>query len=1358
VKDLLGLKKNTANAIVDSLAGLAANRRDGLKGALLLYRRALPTIQKLKEAEAEIKRQESLVKRRARDAAAKREARKTAREMIQLEESAFERYKTYKMSGKLADEISHKNLFQSRKETDVINKSVPDPRHVNSLHDKDIDAYINKVTKIIKPTITRALRKNAMSRIFITMEFLLYDKVKYEIQKRGGYHSVVSEDIYLMTAESPVASGFIFFHGGKTTELSMEHPDAKLVFGQKRFLKDPEEYVKQSQIENAALLKYSGKKDNYPSHFLDTNSFDKFINFFEVCLKEMLDRLEQIYGPSAVFSLGEQKIHILKYNPLSGGSYAPLPPAVKNSKAVINIKNTDNKCFLYSCVASRFRAERDPERVTKYLPYLDDFKYSEADFPMKLDGIPRFERNNNVRINVYTWDSGQKVPLLLSRYKSEEIINLFYYNDHYSLIRNFQRFVGGDHRWVCERCLKCYRNKESFESHVSICSELNSNGSLVTLPKDGSKTKFNAYKKQKKLPIVIYADFESSLIEGNSVRKNGIETEKSYVTAEHKPNSYRIRVQSDLDLPFPVDYTHSGEDAAVHFIGQIMALDKQTNQFLNKLNEQNAKPKLTQEEEIMFEEATKCYLCGNGFNEIKKNPGDTVPPFGKCRDHDHFTNDFLGAAHNVCNIKAEQMRKGRIEVPVFFHNANYDIRCFINAFSEYEGGSIDRLGGIPCNMEFFKTLNLNNLVIKDSYAHLSSSLDTLIKNLPHEKKTLLNTIGTTEKQKALVQKKGHYPYEFITSHAKIDMPISELKREHFDNKLTLSSISDEDWAHVQTVISEFGFKSFREYHDLYLKIDVYGLVDVFEEYRAIAYRTYGLDPAHYIGLPGFTWDAGLKMTGIQLENMQDMEMILMTEKMKRGGVSVISGRYAKANNPYLPDYNKNEKSSYLIQLDCNNLYGKAMCAKLPVSDFKWVDAENYDLKQYDPEGDYGAILDVDLDYPEELHDLHNDYPLAPEHLTINGGGKLAPNLLDKTNYIIYIDNLLYYLKKGMILKKIHRVFTFKRKEWLRGYIEKNSLLRQQAKNDFEKDFFKLMNNAFYGKTMENERDRVNVQFCQNAKQFEKHTCSPLFAGQILVINKDTLALVKTHKKIVKLAKPIYTGAVILEISKLIMYEFHYDTMMVAYPEAKMLKTDTDSLLYHIETEDLYKDFASNPLIQKSIEFSNYPKDHPLYNTDRKKVPGLFQDECVDGTFVIISEYVGLRAKSYSNKLHIPETGGYVDKKKSKGVPSLHVKKRLNFEDYHTCLVTGENKKLDNLTNFRSFGLRTYTIMQEKIALSAADDKRVIRSDGIRTYAYGHKDAKTENVIMQRGIIPTSKSSKEKMDEIFPPEEDHLLDI
>ena len=944
-------------------------------------------------------------------------------------------------------------------------------------------------------------------------------------------------------------------------------------------------------------------------------------------------------GYSFVDKVGDIAFNVLKYDPLNGASYTPIPDFIKNTNSIINIKNKDEKCFLWCCIASRHLPERDCERVKQYEQYKNQFIYDEIDMPMKIIKIMKFEKSNNVNINVYTSeDKDTKYPIHISKQQNKEVINLFYYNNHYSLIKNFSRFCGTSHKYNCPNCLKSYSNTDCYKKHVLLCQDLNENGSHIKMPLKDTFTSFTDYAKKKKMPVVMYSDFESSL-------ENYNDDKKKYIVAKHVSNSYRLIIKTELDLGIPLEYDYVGKDTDIHFVKLLCDLDIKITTKLRELNKIHEKPILNEAEKISYSENNHCILCNKNIPYNPKNY--------KVRDHCHFTGKYLGPAHQCCNLKSNQLFRGNSKIPLFFHNANYDIKCFINAFRTLNPTDyIKKISGVPCNMDIYKSLNINNICIMDSYAHLTSSLSSLIKNLPDDKKTTLRKITNDNEKFQLINEKGFYLYEFVDCIEKLDTPINQIKREHFDSKLMLSKLTDTEWVHIQNVVEKFDIKTLREWHDLYLKIDVYGLADVFEYYRNLSMDNYGLDPAHFLGLPGFTWSAGLKFTQVKLQNIYDSDLYMFFEKMKRGGISVISTRYSKANNKYLPDYDETKEISYNYQQDCNNLYGYSMCQNLPVDEIDWCNNFNENIIQdYKSSDPIGYVLEVDLDYPEHLHDEHNDYPLAPEHLTINKHKKLCPNLQDKKNYILHIDNLQYYLNKGLILKKIHKVVKFNQSSWLKPYIDMNSKKRQEAKNDFEKDYYKLLNNAFYGKTMENVRDRVNVQFCTNEKEFIKHTNSPLFANQINIMKKDGLILVKKHKKTVELNICIYIGACILESSKLHMFKFHYDVMKVSFPNALMMKTDTDSLCYRILTNDLYDDLKNNDLIQKHMEFSNYPKDHPLYNCDRKKVPGLFQDECVDGKMAVISEYIGLRAKSYSNNLFYPSSEIYQAKKKSKGVPS-----------------------------------------------------------------------------------------------------------
>ena len=211
-------------------------------------------------------------------------------------------------------------------------------------------------------------------------------------------------------------------------------------------------------------------------------------------------------------------------------------------------------------------------------------------------------------------------------------------------------------------------------------------------------------------------------------------------------------------------------------------------------------------------------------------------------------------------------------------------------------------------------------------------------------------------------------------------------QEQFFSKLNDEGVSDEDYMHAQQVWNEFNCMTMGDYHDVYLKSDVLLLADVFESFRKTALETYKLDPAHYITAPGLSWDAMLKLTKVRLELIDDPDMYLMIESGMRGGVSMITKKHAVANNPLLQGYDNNRPTNYLMYLDANNLYGWAMSQKLPEKDFIWMteqQLEEFDVTTIPDDADTGYILEVDLHYPPDIHDVHNDLPVAPECMEIS---------------------------------------------------------------------------------------------------------------------------------------------------------------------------------------------------------------------------------------------------------------------------------------------------------------------------------------------------------------------------------------
>ncbi|XP_070522390.1 uncharacterized protein [Cardiocondyla obscurior] len=515
----------------------------------------------------------------------------------------------------------------------------------------------------------------------------------------------------------------------------------------------------------------------------------------------------------------------------------------------------------------------------------------------------------------------------------------------------------------------------------------------------------------------------------------------------------------------------------------------------------------------------------------------------------------------------------------------------------------------------------------DSYKLLNASLDKLSSLLAKDKLRILRAEFATLSKKNfdLLTRKDVFPYEYVDSVKRLD-EYSLPSRESFISSLSGNTVSETDYAHAETVWQQFSVRTLGEYSDLCVE-------------------SYGLDPAHYYTLPGFTWDAMLKHTRINFALLTDINMVMFVERGIRGGLSQCSNRYAGANNRYMQSgYDSSKPSSYIVYYDVNNLYGWAMCRPLPYADFEWVDDEVL------------ANLDVDA--------ITADSPT------------------------------------GYILKSA----------WLRDYIELNTRHRTRATNDFEKNLFKLMNNAVFGKTMENVRNRVDVRLLSrwNGRYgVEAMIAKSNFHSRSVFA--EILVAVELRKLEVKFAKPIYAGMFILDISKVCLYEFYHEYIVPTFGnKCSVMYTDTDSLLYSVECDDVYKTMKRDIA---RFDTSDYPPDNaygtPLAN---KKIPDLMKDEC-NGS--IVTEFVGLRAKMYSIRVD-----GRKDTKKAKGVKSGVVARTITFDDYVRCL---ENKiaMTRDQSCIRSKLHEVYTMSETKIALSPYDDKRYLVLNSTKTLLWGH---------------------------------------
>ena len=1048
-------------------------------------------------------------------------------------------------------------------------------------------------------------------------------------------------------------------------------------------------------------------------------------------IEEEIQKVEQAEGSGWVFLEVENlTLHTDIWDPIKASSYIDLPKELKNKNAIINMKNEDNKCFLW-CVLRALNPSKDkhPSRIDKNLKSKENTLNMEGiEYPVSLKDINRFEKQNpEISISVLGYSKDERIyPLRISEFtkkkkedeRKHNIVLLLIKNrdnSHYCYVKNLSALLSSqvnNHKsklYFCLNCLSGYDDPEKLEKHKEYCSEEES--IKINMPKPDTYIKFKNYLYSERAPFAIYADFESIL--------------KPLDTCEPDPNkSYTHKYQKHEPVSF-VYYIKSFNESV--YKSKLRKYVKENEEdpdtidvFINWLEEDvkiisglgNKKMVITPEEQKQFSQASNCWICGKLLNLQDR-----------VRDHCHFTGRYRGAACNICNLKYCKPNN----ISVFFHNlSGYDSHLFIKKLNTTMGN----IDCIPNNEEnyisFSKTIKTGEyknkkgetkdkyfkIIFKDSLKFMASKLEALVKNLPEDAFKNLGKYFKPEHVKLLKQK-GFFPYDYMDNIEKLKDPTPPPQKA-FYSKLTGKGINNYNYNHVLNVWKTWNMKTFKEYLELYNISDVLLLADVFENFRDICLKNYGLDPVYYYTAPGLAWDAMLKMTKINLELLSDVDKLLMIEKGIRGGISIISNRYGKANNKYMKDFNKKELSKYLMYVDANNLYGAAMSEKLPVHSFKWMtnkEIENiFNNRIVQVWEKTPCILEVDLIYPEELHDIHNDYPLCPERVECDRGvKKLIPNLRHKNNYVIHYKNLIQCLRLGMKLKKIHRGIKFMEAAFLKPYIDKNTSLRALAKNNFEKDFFKLMNNSVFGKTMENIRNRVNVKLVDAGEQFKKLAAKPNYNSR--KIFNENLVSVHMKKTSLTMNKPVYLGMSILDLSKIIMFDFHYKYIKPKYGnKAKLLFTDTDSFLYEIQTEDFYKDIAGD--VRDRFDTSDYPENHPsgIPTGINKKVLGMFKDEAAGK---VIKEFVGLRAKLYSYKMDEGK-----ENKRCKGIKKAVVKKSISHEDYKTCLTTGK-EQLRRQNIIRSYEHVLYTEEVNKIALSAADDKRYLLKDSFDTLAWGH---------------------------------------
>ena len=594
-------------------------------------------------------------------------------------------------------------------------------------------------------------------------------------------------------------------------------------------------------------------------------------------------------------------LHTTRWDPINAGSYIDLPEALKNKHAIINMKNQDEECFKWCVLRALYPKDKNAERIDKDLKSKQDtLNMKGIRYPVNFRDIDRFESQNpEISITILGYNKDERIyPLKISRYTGcEHDITLLLIKDeeksHYCLVKNLSALLQSqinNHKGIRNICLNCFNGfntPDSLNKHKEYC--YNNECVKIVMPQSGTYLRFKNFLHSEKAPFAVYADFESLI---KPMDNCDPDPNKSYTKKyqKHEPISFSYYINSSINGVFkPVlrKYTKTKPKDADAIDVFIKWLEEDVKAIANIEEKEII---FTEEDRKHFNKASDCWICGEYLGN------------DRVRDHCHFTGRYRGPAHNSCNLKYRKPKS----ISVFFHNlSGYDSHLFIKKL-----GSPDKKENIDCipnneekYISFSKTIVTGQytnkkgevkdktfkIVFKDSLKFMSSSLGALVNNLPKDAfKNLLKYF--TPKQAEILKQKGFYPYEYMDTEEKFnDTKIPP--REAFYSKLSGRGITEKDYKHAGNVWNSFKMKTFKEYHELYNITDVLLLTDVFENFRDICLKIYGLDPVYYFTAPGLAWDACLKMTSIDLELLSDPNMLLMFEKGIRGGISIISNRY-----------------------------------------------------------------------------------------------------------------------------------------------------------------------------------------------------------------------------------------------------------------------------------------------------------------------------------------------------------------------------------------------------------------------------------------------------------------------------------
>lgn len=1044
---------------------------------------------------------------------------------------------------------------------------------------------------------------------------------------------------------------------------------------------------------------------------------------------ELSEKIQSFQGRGSgliITSINEVNLHTAKYCGQLGRGCASvnIPQKIKLMRSIINYTHRRNKCFLYAvCVGLMPQM-----RQSLYTTLLSCLNYEMLSFPTPLSEISLFEKINDISVHVLGYENNEFYMLRRAKSRRTLHVNLLYLDDsenneegHYLTITNFNAlFVTNKNRKAvyCDNCLNGFNSEEILLEHISYCLKYPSQA--IQMPSVGSNIlRFEKYQHCLLSPFCLAFDFESVQIKINCTSSSG----KTIKTKKHEPCSFVIiLIGPQNEIVRKISYV--GQDAGSKFMEELLQLD----QYITKALEVNYPvhtSKNTREEKKI---ASYCYLCKKVFTLDSD----------KTIHHLHYKKleNFAGIACASCNLL---MRQNHIIVPCFAHNSNFDISMFISHLSLAHTKNIQL---IARNNEKFISLQIGkHLRILDSLNFLPSSLDNLVHNLKLSgEENFIITRTVFAENFNLMIRKGCFPYSYIT-HTNLQETKLPSIDDFFDD-LNNRACSTENYLHAQQVWTNFKCNTLQDFLLIYNLSDVTLLLDCILQFRNMVHSKFHVDIFYYYGIPSLTFSSWLKYCRIELDMLTDYNIYLYFEDVC-GGISLIPNRYFEAKNRFThPDSYDIDNEKFLLFVDATALYTYCLMFRQPCGQHVWLTKQEIDACNFlETPDDFhiGYRIECDLHVPLDLHDYFNDLPLAVSqftctekmlsHYTLNMRQQqnqtsfakmLIPNLFDKSKFICDYRLLKRFVKYGLIIKKVYRILSYRQDYVVREYVTMLTEMRKQAKTTYERDLFKLLSNSLYGTFLQNQRGYVKRDIALTTKQVKKLVASPYFESFQNV--SDSVSIICSKYKKIKLNRPYFIGSTILDLSKSVMYDYHYGLFKKNFSKCKLLLMDTDSLLYGIsiaKNELNPYEFVKNNshLFDLSNLDPNSILGKSIYNECNKSKPGTLKLEL--GHYVP-TEFVGLRAKSYALKYISLETKEEFTKKVLKGIKRDVVKQEITFDDYKTTLFDSV-QFVHSATLIRQIKHNVFNVKLTKSSLSANDQKRWILEDH-STLAIGHFNA------------------------------------